>query len=246
MESKKPEKKKIKAKKVIYDGESVKIYSTDDPGYVIQKFTDVITAYNKIKKAVIQGKGELNCAIASKLFSILRSGRVPTHFVEQLSDTEIVCRTAKVFRIDVIVRNVIAGTMAKRLGIEEGVVPKNPIVDLCYANEELGDPFINEHHAVALGLATYDELEEMNALALKANSILKSYFADRGVLLVDFKMLFGRLDDGRIVLADEITPDSARLWDADTGERLDKDRFRRDLGSVGDAYREIARRISME
>ncbi|MCD8208081.1 MAG: phosphoribosylaminoimidazolesuccinocarboxamide synthase [Bacteroidales bacterium] len=240
------EKKKMEAKEIIYDGESVKIYSTDDSGYVIQKFTDVITAYNKIKKAVIQDKGKLNCAIASKIFGILRSGRVPTHFVERLSDTEIVCRTAKVFKVDVIVRNVIAGTMAKRLGIEEGVVPAHPIVDLCYANEELGDPFINEHHAVALGLATYDELEEMNALAIKTNSILKPYFADRGVLLVDFKMLFGRLDDGRIVLADEITPDSARLWDADTGERLDKDRFRRDLGRVGDAYREIAKRIELE
>ncbi len=231
---------------VIYNGESVKIFGTDDPQMVLVRFTDSITAYKKIKKAVIKDKGRLNCSIASTVFGVLRQNGVPTHFVRQLSDCEMLCRRAEVFKIEVIVRNVIAGTMARQLGLEEGIVPPNLIIELCYDNEGLNDPLINEHHAVALGLATYDELWEMHELTVRINDILKPFFADRGIILVDFKVQFGRLPDGKIVLADEITPDSARFWDAETGERLDKDRFRRDMGHVGDAYREVCRRVMME
>ncbi len=231
---------------VIYDGESVKVFGTEDPDRVLVRFTDSITAYKKIKRAVIRDKGMLNCAIASRVFGVLARHRVPTHFIRQVSDCEMLCRRVEMFRLQVIVRNVIAGTMARTLGLEEGLVPQNVIVELCYDNAALNDPLINDHHAVAIGLATYGELRIIHSLTQRINDVLKQFFADRGIILVDFKLKFGRLPDGEIILADEITPDSARFWDADTGERLDKDRFRRDLGMVGEAYREVHRRLMIE
>ncbi|MCD8313230.1 MAG: phosphoribosylaminoimidazolesuccinocarboxamide synthase [Bacteroidales bacterium] len=228
---------------VIYNGESVKIFGTGDPEQVLQRFTDNITAFKKIKKAVIKDKGMLCCSIASKIFSVLERGGVPTHFIRQVSDCEMLCRRAEIFRIEVIVRNVIAGTMARELGLEEGMVPQNLVIELCYSDESLNDPLINDSHALALGLVSKAELKTIYTLTERINEILKPYFADRGIILVDFKLQFGRLPDGKIVLADEITPDSARFWDAESGERLDKDRFRRDLGHVSDAYREVYNRI---
>ncbi len=233
----------MEGREVIYNGESVKVFGTDDPEMVIVRFTDTITAFKKIKKARIKDKGLLNCAIASRIFTLLEESGVPTHFVLRLSESEMLCRRVDFFPIEVIVRNVIAGTMARRLGLEEGKTPDNLIIELCYDNEELNDPLINVHHAVALGLANYVELAEIRALTVRINGVLRPFFLSRGITLVDFKVQFGRLSDGRIVLADEITPDSARLWDTKTGERLDKDRFRRDLGRVGEAYREVYNRI---
>ncbi len=230
-------------KEVIYNGESVKIFGTDNPDEVLIHFTDNITAYDKIKKAVIIGKGKVNCAIASEIFRILERGGVPTHFIRQSGDCDMICKKASVIDLEVIVRNVIAGSMAHRLGLREGIRPENVIYDLCYNGNTMEDPLINDHHAVALGLVTYDELDFIYGLCKKINDILKPALAGVGLELVDFKVQFGRLPDGSIVLADEITPDGARFWDIDTGERLDKDRFRRDLGKVGDAYREVYKRI---
>ena len=228
---------------VIHDGVSIKIYGTDDPEKVIVNFTDDITAYYKIKKAVIKDKGLYCNNISCMIFRHLRRGGVPVHFIQQLSDTEQLCRKVDVIPIEFIVRNIIAGSMAQRLGLQEGTVPKETIFDLCYKAEELGDPIINDYHAMALGLVTREELDEAYRLTRKVNDILVPIFRGIGITLVDFKIEFGRLPDGSIVLSDDITPDSARFWDMETGMRLDKDRFRRDSGQVGAAYRTVYERL---
>ncbi len=228
---------------VIHDGVSIKIYGTDDPEKVIVNFTDDITAYYKIKKAVIKDKGLYCNNISCMIFRHLRRGGVPVHFIQQLSDTEQLCRKVDVIPIEFIVRNIIAGSMAQRLGLQEGTVPKETIFDLCYKAEELGDPIINDYHAMALGLVTREELDEAYRLTRKVNDILVPIFRGIGITLVDFKIEFGRLPDGSIVLSDDITPDSARFWDMETGMRLDKDRFRRDSGQVGTAYRTVYERL---
>ncbi|MCM1177886.1 MAG: phosphoribosylaminoimidazolesuccinocarboxamide synthase [Clostridium sp.] len=233
----------MEKKGIIYNGESVKIYATEDPALVIQQFTDKITAFNKIKKAAIREKGKVSCGIASLVFRHLAEAGIKSHFERQISDDEILCRRTESIPVEVIVRNVIAGSMAHRLGLEEGIRPANTIYDICYKNDNLSDPLINDHHAVALGLATYDDLKTIYSLTGKINTILCDMFRKAGIELVDFKIEFGRLPDGEIILSDEITPDSARLWDIATGERLDKDRFRRDLGRVGDAYRTVYERL---
>lgn len=230
-------------KEVIYDGDSVKIHATDNPEIVSVRFTDTITAFNKIKKAEISDKGKLNNAVAAMIFEYLGKNGVRTHFIRKISETEQLCRKVSAIPMEVIVRNVIAGSMAERLGLKEGTRPSNTIIDLCYKKEELNNPLINGHHAVALGLVDYGELDEIYSIAGKTNSLLRNLFAKAGIELVDFKIEFGRLPDGSLVLADEITPDSARLWDAVTHEKLDKDRFRRDYGKVGDAYKEVCRRL---
>lgn len=228
----------------IYDGESVKVYETDDPEEVVFRYTDSITAYKKIKKAEIANKGRYCCAIADIIYKALERSGVRTHYMSRLSDCEILCRKADVVPVEVIVRNVIAGSMARRLGVPEGVRPSNTIFDLCYRHEVLYDPLINDHHAVALGLATYDELKEIYSMAADTNRVVGGLFAKAGIDLIDFKINFGRLPDGSLVIADEITPDSSRLWDSVTGERLDKDRFRRDMGRLRDTYREVYERLS--
>ncbi len=233
----------MEKKAIIYNGESVKIYATEDPELVLQQFTDKITAFSKIKQAAIKDKGKVSCGIAVMIFRHLEAAGIRTHFVRQVSETEILCRRTEIIPIEMIVRNVIAGSMAQRLGIGEGVRPSNTIFDICYKNEDLNDPLINDHHAVALGLATYGELEKMYSLTGKINEVLTGVFRKAGIDLVDFKIEIGKLPDGEIILSDEITPDSARFWDIATGDRLDKDRFRRDLSRVGEAYRTVYERL---
>ena len=228
---------------VIYDGVAIKIYEDEDPSRILVQFTDGITAYNMIKKARIAGKGRINNAVSAMLAGHLERGGVRTPFVRLVSADSQLCTKTDVIPVEMIVRNVIAGSMARRLGIEEGIRPGNTIYDLCYKSNDLGDPLINDHHAVALGLVTYAELQEMYSMTEKINSILLPLFKGIGIDLVDFKVEFGRLPDGSLKIEDHITPDNARFWDIRTGERLDKDRFRRDMGKVGDAYREIHSRL---
>ena len=229
---------------IIHDGVSIKIYETDEPDKVIISFTDDITAYYKIKKAVIRDKGLYCNNISCMIFRHLVKGGIPVPFIRQISDREQLCRKVDVIPMEVIVRNVIAGSMAQRLGIEEGMVPNETIFDICYKSDELGDPIINDYHAIALGLATRAELDEIYSITKRVNDILYPLFKGIGITLVDFKIEFGRLPDGSLVLADDITPDSARFWDIETGMKLDKDRFRHDAGKVGLAYKTVYERLA--
>ena len=233
----------MKKIEIIHDGVSKKVYATDEPDKVIIQYTDAITAYYKIKRALIKDKGLYCNAVSSMVFTVLKNAGVPMHFIERLSDTEQLCRRVDPIPMEVIVRNVVAGSMAKRLGMDEGIVLKEPIVDLCYKTEDLGDPLINDYHAIALGLVTKAELAVIYSLAEKVNAVLTPLFRGIGITLVDFKIEFGRLPDGQIILSDDITPDSARFWDIETGMKLDKDRFRHDNGKVGQAYRTVYERL---
>lgn len=233
----------MKKIEIIHDGVSKKVYATDEPDKVIIQYTDTITAYYKIKRALIKDKGLYCNAVSSMVFTVLKNAGVPMHFIERLSDTEQLCRRVDSIQMEVIVRNVVAGSMAKRLGMDEGIVLKEPIVDLCYKTEDLGDPLINDYHAIALGLVTKEELAVIYSLAEKVNAVLTPLFRGIGITLVDFKIEFGRLPDGQIILSDDITPDSARFWDIETGMKLDKDRFRHDNGKVGQAYRTVYERL---
>lgn len=233
----------MKQLEMLYEGKAKQLFATDDPDRIIIHYTDAATAFNNVKKATIERKGVLNNAISTILFRELRKAGVPTHYIETLNDRDQLCRRVKIIPLEVIVRNTIAGSMARRLGIEEGTQPSNVIYDICYKNDELGDPLINDHHAVALGLATYGELAEIYRLTARINEVLKGLFERINIRLVDFKIEFGKTSDGEIVLADEVSPDTCRLWDATTNEKLDKDRFRRDLGKVREAYEEILARL---
>ena len=233
----------MKKIEIIHDGVSKKVYATDEPDKVIIQYTDAITAYYKIKRALIKDKGLYCNAVSSMVFTVLKNAGVPMHFIERLSDTEQLCRRVDSIQMEVILRNVVAGSMAKRLGMDEGIVLKEPIVDLCYKTEDLGDPLINDYHAIALGLVTKEELAVIYSLAEKVNAVLTPLFRGIGITLVDFKIEFGRLPDGQIILSDDITPDSARFWDIETGMKLDKDRFRHDNGKVGQAYRTVYERL---
>lgn len=228
---------------MIHNGVSKKVYLTDEPDKVIIQYTDVITAYYKIKKAVIKDKGMYCNAISSEIFRMLAAAGVPVHFIGKISDTEQVCRRVDSIPMEVIVRNVIAGSMAHRLGMEEGIVPDEPVIDLCYKDEDLGEPLINDSHALALKLVSKEELAEIYRLTRKINEVLTPVFKEIGITLVDFKVEFGRLADGSIILSDDITPDSARFWDIATGMKLDKDRFRHDNGKVGQGYKTIYERL---
>ena len=234
----------MEKRNILHDGVSIKICETDDPEKVIIHFTDDITAFNKIKKAVIKGKGIYCNGISCEISRLLQEGGVPTSFIKKISDTEQLCWKTKVIPMEVIVRNVIAGSMAQRLGLQEGLVPEIPVYDLCYKSDILCDPIINDYHAMALGLVSKEELERIYSMTRKVNDILKPIFEKVGITLVDFKIEFGYTADGRLVMSDEITPDSARFWDIATGERLDKDRFRRDNGRIGDAYRTVYERLT--
>ena len=233
----------MKKIEIIHDGVSKKVYATDEPDKVIIQYTDAITAYYKIKRALIKDKGLYCNAVSSMVFTVLKNAGVPMHFIERLSDTEQLCRRVDSIPMEVIVRNVVAGSMAKRLGMDEGIVLKEPIVDLCYKTEDLGDPLINDYHAIAIGLVTREELAVIYSLAEKVNAVLTPLFRGIGITLVDFKIEFGRLPDGQIILSDDITPDSARFWDIETGMKLDKDRFRHDNGKVGQSYRTVYERL---
>ena len=230
-------------KEMIYEGKAKKVYSTDNLNEVIIYYKDDATAFNGVKKAEINDKGILNNQITEVLFKKLEEAGIKTHFIRRIDERNQLCRKVEIIQLEVIVRNIIAGSMAKRLQIEEGMVPKNTIIDLCYKNDDLGDPLINDHHAVALDICTYEELEEIYKMTRKINEILKEFFLKQNIKLVDFKIEFGRTNDGDIILADEISPDTCRFWDATTNEKLDKDRFRRDLGNIKEAYIDILTRI---
>ena len=219
----------------LYEGKAKKVYKTS--------YKDDATALDGLKKGTIAGKGVINNRMSNYLCRLLERHGVPTHYVEELNDRETVVKKVSIVPLEVIIRNISAGSFAKRYGVEEGIVFKKPTIEFSYKNDELHDPLINSYHALALGLATEEEIETIKALAFKVNDVLKEYFLSLNVKLVDFKLEFGRLPDGKIVLADEISPDTCRFWDATTGEKLDKDRFRRDMGGVEDAYNEMMKRV---
>jgi phosphoribosylaminoimidazole-succinocarboxamide synthase len=229
---------------MMYEGKAKKIYATDKADEVIVYYKDDATAFNGEKKGQIEDKGVMNNAITSVIFEILEKAGVKTHFIEKLNDREQLCKKVEIVPLEVIVRNVAAGSMAKRLGLEEGFALKTTVFELSYKDDSLGDPLINDYHAVGIGATTFEELKVMYDMTAKINDVLKAVFKEQNINLIDFKIEFGRLADGTIVLADEISPDTCRFWDATTGEKLDKDRFRRDLGNVKDAYVEILNRIS--
>ncbi|MBQ3849531.1 MAG: phosphoribosylaminoimidazolesuccinocarboxamide synthase [Clostridia bacterium] len=228
----------------LYEGKAKKVFATDDKELVIVSYKDDATAFNGLKKGTIKGKGVINNQMSNRLMKMLEKSGIPTHFVEELSERDTLVRKVSIVPLEVIIRNISAGSFSKRYGVEEGIVFDEPTIEFSYKNDELGDPLINSYHAVALKLATKDEIETIKRLAFAVNNELKGFWAGCGVTLVDFKLEFGKTADGRIVLADEISPDTCRLWDSATGEKLDKDRFRRDLGGVEDAYAEIMRRLS--
>ena len=233
----------MEKKDFLYEGKAKQIYSTDDENYVIIHYKDDATAGNGEKKGSIKDKGIINNQITALLFKRLEEKGIRTHFKEKLNDRDQLCEKVKIFPLEVIVRNIITGSMSKRLGVVEGTKPENTILEICYKNDEYGDPLINDHHAVALGLATYEELEKIYGITREINNFLKELFDKEGITLVDFKIEFGKNSNGEILLADEITPDTCRLWDKETGKKLDKDRFRQDLGGIEEAYIEILKRL---
>ena len=230
----------------LYRGKAKIVWSTDNPSEVVMEFTDAASAFDGAKKGTIAAKGECNATVSAIVFDYLAGQGIPTHFVRQLSPTELLCRRLQIVPLEVVVRNRVAGSLARRLGLDEGTALRRPVLELNYKNDALGDPMVNETHALAVGMATAEELEEIKEMARAVNALLRGFFASRNLELVDFKLEFGReIGDGggRILLGDEISPDTCRLWDMATGERLDKDRFRRDLGGVEAAYQEVVRRV---
>ncbi len=228
----------------LYEGKAKKVFATDDPDLVIVSYKDDATAFNGLKKGTIKGKGVINNQMSNRLMRMLEKAGVPTHFVEELDERNTVVKKVSIVPLEVIIRNISAGSFSKRYGVEEGIVFDEPTIEFSYKNDDLGDPLINAYHAIALKLATRDEIEEIKRLAFAVNDNLKAFWAGCGVTLVDFKLEFGKTSDGMIVLADEISPDTCRLWDSVTHEKLDKDRFRRDLGGVEDAYAEVMKRLN--
>lgn len=227
----------------IYEGKAKKVYKTDDPELYIVDYKDDATAFNGLKKGTIAGKGIINNQMSNRLMQMIEQKGVPTHFVRELSERETLVKKVSIVPLEVIVRNIAAGSFSKRYGVDEGMVFEEPVIEFSYKNDALGDPLLNTDHALALKVATRAEIDTIKSYALKVNSILKAFWAECGITLVDFKLEFGKTTDGSIILADEISPDTCRLWDSATGEKLDKDRFRRDLGGVEEAYAEIMKRL---
>ena len=227
----------------LYEGKAKKVYATDEPDLLIVSYKDDATAFNGKKKGTIEGKGIINNQVTNHMMQLLETEGVPTHFVRELSERDTLVKRVTIVPLEVIVRNISAGHFAERYGVAEGIVFDEPTIEFSYKNDALDDPLLNESHALALHLATREELDTIRRLSLRINTVLKAFFRARNVDLVDFKLEFGRLADGTIVLADEISPDTCRFWDASTHEKLDKDRFRRDLGGVENAYAEMRKRI---
>lgn len=227
----------------IYEGKAKKVYKTDDPELYIVDYKDDATAFNGLKKGTIAGKGVINNQMSNRLMQMIEQKGVPTHFVKELSERETLIKKVSIVPLEVIVRNIAAGSFSKRYGVDEGMVLEEPVIEFSYKNDALGDPLLNTDHALALKVATRAEIDTIKRYALQVNSILKAFWAECGVTLVDFKLEFGKTADGSIILADEISPDTCRLWDSATGEKLDKDRFRRDLGGVEEAYAEIMKKL---
>lgn len=233
----------MEKKEQLYEGKAKKVFATSDPTLVIVSYKDDATAFNGLKKGTIEGKGVINNKMSNFLMQILEKEGVKTHFVEELSERDTLVKKVSILPLEVIIRNISAGSFAKHYGVKEGIVFEEPTIEFSYKNDDLGDPLLNEYHALALGLATKAEIALVKEMAFKVNAVLKEYFKKLNVTLVDFKIEFGKTTDGTIVLADEISPDTCRFWDSTTGEKLDKDRFRRDLGGVEGAYQEMMRRL---
>ncbi len=231
---------------LMYEGKAKKVFKTDEEGILIVDYKDDATAFNGQKKGTIVGKGAINNRMTNHILRLLEKEGVPTHLVEELSDRETAVKAVKIVPLEVIIRNVAAGSFSKKLGVEEGRKLLCPTLEFSYKDDELGDPFINKYYALALGLATEEEIDTIIRYAFKVNEVMIKYFDSIGIELIDFKIEFGRLADGTIILADEISPDTCRLWDKETREKLDKDRFRRDLGNVEDAYAEVFKRLGIE
>ena len=234
----------MEKKELLYEGKAKKVYTTENPDVLIVDYKDDATAFNGVKMGTIVGKGVVNNRMTNHIFKMLEEKGIPTHFIEELSDRETAVKKVEIVPLEVIVRNVAAGSFSKKLGIEEGFRLLSPTLEFSYKNDELGDPMINDYYAVAIGAATREEIDKITELVFKINEILVDYFKSIKVDLIDFKVEFGRYK-GQIILADEISPDTCRFWDSETHEKLDKDRFRRDLGHVEEAYEEIYRRIGL-
>jgi phosphoribosylaminoimidazole-succinocarboxamide synthase len=231
----------MKETTLLYEGKAKKVWNTDDADVLVVDYKDDATAFNGLKKGTIEGKGSINNRVSNHMFKILEGNGVPTHFVEQLSDRKTAVKKVSIVPLEVIIRNIAAGSLSKRLGLPEGSKLKKTVLEYCYKDDALGDPLVNEYHIAAIGAATDDELKKISEYSFKINEIMTEYLKDLGIELIDFKLEFGRYK-GDIILADEISPDTCRFWDSKTGEKLDKDRFRRDLGGVEDAYKEILHR----
>lgn len=229
--------------KQLYEGKAKRVYTTENENYYIVSYKDDATAFNGLKKGTILGKGAINNRVSNFLMQMLEKNGIPTHYVEELNDRETLVKKVTIVPLEVIVRNIAAGSLAKRLGLEEGVKMKRTVLEYSYKNDDLGDPMVNEYHILAMEYATKDELDLIASYSLRINEILTEYLKDAGIELIDFKLEFGKTPDGTIILADEISPDTCRFWDIKTHEKLDKDRFRRDLGGVEDAYKEILKRL---
>lgn len=234
----------MEKRELLYEGKAKKVYATDNKDYCIVDYKDDATAFNGLKKGTIHGKGVVNNKMSNYLFQLLEKNGIKTHFVAELSDRETLVKKVQIVPLEVIVRNKAAGSLAKRLGMEEGTPMKTTVLEFCYKNDELGDPMVNDYHILAAGFATREEIDQISAMALKVNEVLKQFFLSVNIELIDFKLEFGRCADG-IILADEISPDTCRFWDVTTHEKLDKDRFRRDLGGVEEAYAEVMKRIGL-
>ena len=230
----------------IYEGKAKKVFATDDPDVVLVDYKDDATAFNGLKKGTITGKGVINNRVTNFLMQMLEKNGVPTHYIEEISDRETLVKKVDIVPLEVIVRNIAAGSLSKRLGLPEGTKLKKTVIEYCYKNDDLGDPMVNEYHIAAMGWATEEEVKLIAGYSLKINKLLSKFLKQSNIELIDFKLEFGKTSDGTIVLADEISPDTCRFWDSKTHEKLDKDRFRRDLGGVEDAYQEILKRLMGE
>jgi len=236
----------MEKKELLYEGKAKKVYETENPEVLIVSYKDDATAFDGMKKGTIVGKGAINNRMTNHIFKLLAAKGVPTHLVEELNDRETVVKKVAIVPLEVIIRNYSAGSFAKKLGLEEGIKLARPTLEFSYKNDDLHDPFINEYYALALNLATKEEIKTITEYAFTVNEVMQEYFSSLGIDLIDFKIEFGRLADGTIILADEVSPDTCRLWDQETHEKLDKDRFRRDMGHVEDAYNEVFRRLGIQ
>ena len=235
----------MEKRELLYEGKAKKVFATDDPQVVLVSYKDDATAFNGLKKGTISGKGAINNRVTNYMMELLEKEGVKTHLVRELSNRETLVKKVSIIPLEVIIRNISAGSFSKRYGVEEGIVFSRPTIEFSYKNDDLGDPLINSYHAQALGIATSEEIETVKSMAFKVNDVMKAFFKNLNVDLVDFKLEFGKTADGEIVLADEISPDTCRFWDSETHEKLDKDRFRRDLGNVEDAYEEVFKRLGI-
>lgn len=235
----------MQKKDLLYEGKAKKVYSTDEPETYIVSYKDDATAFNGLKKGTIVGKGVVNNRMSNFMFRLLEQHGVPTHYVEELNDRETAVKKVSIVPLEVIVRNTAAGSLSKRLGLPEGTPMKTPVLEFSYKNDELGDPMVNDYHILAMELATREELDTIASMSFKINALMIEFFKSVGVDLIDFKLEFGKTSDGKIILADEISPDTCRFWDVNTHEKLDKDRFRRDMGGVEEAYEEMMKRIGL-